>query len=43
MTRLSELGWQSKVSLRAGVERTYAWYLENADNLRTLKADNLAR
>ncbi|MGB0571906.1 MAG: GDP-L-fucose synthase family protein [Alphaproteobacteria bacterium] len=43
VTRLTELGWQSKISLREGVERTYAWYLENEDNLRTLSADKLAR
>ena len=43
VSRLTELGWRSKVSLREGVERTYAWYLENADKLRTLSADNLAR
>ncbi len=43
VSRLTELGWQSKISLREGVERTYAWYLENAENLRTLSADKLAR
>lgn len=43
VSRLNKLGWQSKISLREGVERTYAWYIENVDNLRTLKADNLAR
>jgi GDP-L-fucose synthase len=43
VSRLTELGWQSKISLREAVERTYAWYLENADNLRTLSADKLAR
>lgn len=43
VTRLTELGWQSKISLREGVERTYAWYLKNEDNLRTLSADHLAR
>lgn len=30
-TRINELGWHSKVSLREGVEKTYAWYLENTD------------
>lgn len=43
VTRLTELGWQSQISLREGVERTYAWYLENEANLRTLSAENLAR
>ncbi|HCP00043.1 MAG TPA: GDP-fucose synthetase, partial [Rhodospirillaceae bacterium] len=43
VTRLSELGWRSKINLREGIERTYSWYLENEDNLRTLSAENLAR
>lgn len=43
VTRLNALGWQSRISLREAVERTYAWYLENEDNLRTLSADRLAR
>lgn len=43
VTRLNALGWQSGISLREAVERTYAWYLENEDNLRTLSADRLAR
>jgi len=28
-SRLEALGWQSKTSLREGLERTYRWYLEN--------------
>ncbi|MBO6781749.1 MAG: GDP-L-fucose synthase [Alphaproteobacteria bacterium] len=43
VSRLTSLGWESKISLREGVERTYAWFLENADNLRTLDAGNFAR
>ncbi|MBT3401234.1 MAG: GDP-L-fucose synthase [Rhodospirillaceae bacterium] len=43
VSRLTELGWQSKISLREGVERTYAWYLDNEESLRTLSAENLAR
>ena len=43
VTRLNALGWTSKISLREGVERTYAWFLENADNLRTLDAESFAR
>ena len=43
VSRLTQLGWQSKISLREGVERTYTSYLENEANLRTLSAENLAR
>ena len=28
--RLTELGWQARIDLRAGIEQTYRWYLENA-------------
>ncbi|MBO21601.1 MAG: GDP-fucose synthetase [Rhodospirillaceae bacterium] len=42
VTRLTDLGWQSKISLREGVERTYAWYIENEGELRTLSAENLS-
>ena len=30
-SRLTLLGWRSKVALREGVERTYRWYLQHAD------------
>ena len=40
VTRLNALGWKSGISLREGVERTYAWFVENEDNLRTLGAEN---
>ena len=31
VSRLTELGWQAKIDLRAGVETTYQWYLANQD------------
>lgn len=34
VSRLSELGWNAPTNLRAGIEKTYAWYLENIDDLR---------
>ena len=43
VTRLTGLGWTSQISLREGVERTYAWFLENEDSLRTLTAESFAR
>jgi GDP-L-fucose synthase len=38
--RLSNLGWNSEISLREGVERTYAWFLDNEDDLRTLNVES---
>jgi GDP-L-fucose synthase len=29
VSRISSLGWKPKVSLKEGLERTYAWALEN--------------
>ena len=34
VTRLTNLGWTARISLRDGLENAYRWYLENADNLR---------
>ena len=34
VSRMKALGWQAKVGLREGLERTYAWYLENQLALR---------
>jgi len=28
--RIKALGWESKISLREGIESTYQWYKENA-------------
>lgn len=43
VSRLKSLGWSSQISLREGVERTYAWFLENEDSLRTLNAESFSR
>jgi len=34
VSRITALGWKPKVSLREGIERTYAWYLENPGAVR---------
>lgn len=31
VSRLHALGWKAKVSLRQGIEQTYAWFLKNVD------------
>ncbi|MEM9403009.1 MAG: GDP-L-fucose synthase [Pseudomonadota bacterium] len=34
-TRLTEAGWTPSISLKAGVEETYRWYLDNLESART--------
>jgi len=34
VSRMKALGWEAKVMLREGIERTYAWFLENQDSFR---------
>lgn len=34
VSRATALGWTAKVSLQEGVEKTYAWFLENIDRFR---------
>jgi GDP-L-fucose synthase len=31
VSRLRGLGWQSKTSLKEGIEKTYRWYMQNAE------------
>ena len=34
VSKLSKLGWKAAISLREGLQNTYAWYLENMGRLR---------
>jgi GDP-L-fucose synthase len=34
VSRLQSLGWQAKTDLKAGIEKTYAWYLDNVESIR---------
>ena len=34
VSRIQALGWRPKLSLRAGIEQTYAWFLSNRSDLR---------
>ncbi|MDB9526416.1 GDP-L-fucose synthase [Oscillatoria sp. CS-180] len=34
VSRLTKSGWRAKTSLKEGIEKTYAWYLENMDSIR---------
>jgi len=35
VSRMQALGWQARVPLHEGIERTYRWFLENQENFRT--------
>lgn len=35
VSRLADLGWNSNISLQNGLRQTYAWFLENEQDLRT--------
>jgi GDP-L-fucose synthase len=34
VSRITDLGWQPRISLRDGIERTYAWFTEHIANAR---------
>jgi len=34
VSRLSALGWKAKIPLKAGIEQTYRWYLDNLEGVR---------
>lgn len=34
VSRMKALGWEAKVTLRSGIEKTYAWFLENQESFR---------
>ena len=34
VSRAKYLGWEAKVALREGIEKTYSWFLENQDKFR---------
>ncbi len=34
--KINGLGWRAKIGLRAGVEHTYRWFLDNVDQVRGL-------
>jgi GDP-L-fucose synthase len=38
VTRLHALGWHHRIGLREGIDSTYAWFLQNADAVRTDEA-----
>lgn len=34
ISKIKELGWENKISLREGLENTYSWFEDNRDNIK---------
>lgn len=34
ISKMKELGWENRISLREGLENTYAWFQDNRDNIK---------
>jgi len=37
ISRMHSLGWKHQVELKEGIEKTYAWFLENQENYKEVK------
>jgi GDP-L-fucose synthase len=37
VSKMKDIGWQYSTELEEGIEKTYAWFLENRDNLKEVK------
>jgi|SRR5690606_41580100 len=37
VSKMHQLGWQHQVELKAGIEKTYTWFLENQQNYKEVK------
>lgn len=37
ITKMHQLGWNHKVDLKDGIEKTYKWFLNNIDNFKEVK------
>ena len=37
ISKMHNLGWKHKVDLKQGIEKTYAWFLENIENFKEVK------
>lgn len=35
VSKINSLGWKHKIDLKEGIEKTYKWFLENQDKIRT--------
>jgi GDP-L-fucose synthase len=37
VSKMKEIGWQYSTELKEGIEKTYAWFLENIDSVKEVK------
>ncbi|MAL17437.1 MAG: GDP-fucose synthetase [Balneola sp.] len=37
VSRMSELGWESKIGLKTGIEDTYKWFLQNIESIKEVE------
>ena len=37
VSKMKELGWSYSIELQEGIEKTYAWFLENIDGLKEVQ------
>jgi len=37
VSKMAALGWQYSTELKAGIEKTYSWFLENIENIKEVK------
>jgi len=40
VSKMHALGWKHQIGLKDGIERTYAWFLENEGHYKEVKLDN---
>jgi GDP-L-fucose synthase len=37
VSKMKEIGWEYSTELKEGIEKTYAWFLENIESLKEVK------
>ena len=37
ISKMKEMGWEYKTDLEQGIDKTYAWFLENIENIKEVK------
>jgi len=40
VSKMKEMGWEYNTELQQGIEKTYAWFLENIENIKEVKLKN---
>ena len=37
VSKMKAVGWEYHTELKEGIEKTYAWFLDNIDNIKEVK------